>query len=133
MILHAIWGSRGEFLNDLINVAGSDRVDLGVVNAKVVEEEVLLGVEEADEHLGNRFLVRVPDQVVEDPGVGVHVGKYLFCLCADEDCENLGEVTAEDRVELFFCLQEGQVSLKKLVLVSFNGYPHFWNSCWLSR
>ena len=133
MILDAIRGGRGEFLNDLVNVAGSDGVDLGVVNAEVVEEEVLLGVEETDEYLGYRLLVRVPDQIVEDPGVCVHVGKYLFCLCTDEDCENLGEVPAKDRVELFFCLQEGQVSLKKLVLVSFNGYPYFWNSCWLSR
>ena len=38
MILDAIRGCRGEFLNDLVNVAGSDRVDLGVVDAEVVEE-----------------------------------------------------------------------------------------------
>jgi hypothetical protein len=75
----------------------------------------------------------VPDQVVEDPGVALHIGKYLFCLCTDEDCENLGEVPAEDRVELFFGLQKGQVSLKNLVLIGFNGYPYFWNSFWLSR
>jgi len=38
MILDAIRGGRVEFLNDLVNVAGSDRVDLGVVDAEVVEE-----------------------------------------------------------------------------------------------
>jgi hypothetical protein len=38
MILDATRGVRGEFFNDLVDIAGSDRVDLGVVNAKVVEE-----------------------------------------------------------------------------------------------
>jgi hypothetical protein len=38
MILDPTSGFRGEFLNDLVDVAGSDRVDLGVVDTKVVEE-----------------------------------------------------------------------------------------------
>jgi hypothetical protein len=38
MILDARRGVRGEFLNDLVDIAGSDRVNLGVVNAKVVKE-----------------------------------------------------------------------------------------------
>lgn len=89
MILDATRGVRGESLNDLVDIAGSDRVDLGIVNPEVVEEQVLLSVEEADEHLSNRFLVRMPDQVVQDSSVGVHIGKYLFCLGANEDSENL--------------------------------------------
>jgi len=38
MILNSTWRVRGEFLNDLVDIAGPDSVDLGVVNAKVVEE-----------------------------------------------------------------------------------------------
>ena len=63
--------------------------------------------------------------------MGVHIGEYLFCLSTNEDRENLREVPAEDWVELFFSVQEREVSLKKLVLVGLNGYPYFWNSCWL--
>ena len=38
MILDATRGVRGESLNDLVDIAGSDRVDLGIVNPEVVEE-----------------------------------------------------------------------------------------------
>ena len=86
-----------------------------------------MGIEKADQDLGNGLLVRVSDEVVQDSRMGVHIGKNLLGLGSHQDSENLGEVTAEDWVEFILAVKEREEALKELKLIRLDSDFDLWD------